>query len=133
MANEILWTLVNTLIRVAAVQFIARLFTANVRSLTHALLVTSVLHGVATILSTCLICRPVATAWDSSVHGTCGDQVAAYVAFEIIGLLIDLAILLLPFWGLRLVQIRWQQKVGVLVTLSAGSLYGLHYLAKSSN
>ena len=124
MANEILWTLVNGLMRLVAITTIVSLFclTKWLRYSLLGLLVVIGLHSLATVLTTLLICRPVAAAWDSDVSGECGDQVVAYVVLESVGALIDLIILILPIPGIWKVRLPWQQKLGVSILLSVGVL-----------
>lgn len=77
MANEILWTLVNCLVRCVAAVLIAVAFRplTAVRRIAQGLMVSIIIHRLATVLATCLICHPVAAAWDNDLSGTCGDQV----------------------------------------------------------
>ena len=124
MANEILWTLVNGLMRLAAIMAIDRMFGTfkSVRYSTLGLSVVIGLHSLATVLTTLLICRPVAAAWDSDVSGECGDQVVAYVALESVGALIDLVILIIPIPVIWKLQFCQQKKLGVSILLSVGVL-----------
>lgn len=122
MANEILWTLVNTLTRYTAVLLINTVFKVMVHQLARGLLVVIVLHTFATLLATCLICRPIAAAWESELGGTCGNQLIAYVVLESVGALIDVAIIVVPLpiiWKLRL---SWQKKAVVSIFFSVGAL-----------
>ena len=125
MANEILWTLVNGLMRLAAITTILALnrrINEWVRYSSLGLSVVVGLHSLATVLTTLLICRPVAAAWDSDVSGECGDQVVAYVVLESVGALIDLIILILPIPGIWTVRLPWQQRLGISILLSVGVL-----------
>ncbi|KAF4635842.1 hypothetical protein G7Y89_g2252 [Cudoniella acicularis] len=83
---------------------------------------TSILFGVVVILEVFLICRPVSADWDKKAGGTCGNQVASYLALEVIGLLLDLAILLVPvpyIWGLKM---RRSNKLKITITFTIGML-----------
>ena len=134
MANEILWTLVNTLIRVTALRFTTRVFIFSphprdssqfiLRAFVYVILMECVVHGIATVLTTCLICRPMAAAWNGGTDGICGDQVVAYVVLEAVGALIDLTILLIApsiIWGT--LRLSWHCKINLTCLLSAGALY----------
>lgn len=125
MANEILWTLVNGLMRFIAILAIVTIW-GPLKWIPYTSLALSIvigLHSLATVLTTLLICRPVAAAWDSNVSGECGNQVVAYVALESVGALIDLVILIIPilaiWWKLRMSP---QKKLGVSILLLAGVL-----------
>lgn len=98
MANEILWTLVNTMIRINALLLIIRVFNVNpaCRRTANVFLGISAVHGLATVLATCLRCQPVAAAWDNSIHGSCGNQAVTYIILESVGLLLDLVIVVMP-------------------------------------
>ncbi|MCJ1239013.1 hypothetical protein MMC14_007006 [Varicellaria rhodocarpa] len=75
---------------------------------------------MATILEALLICRPISAAWDQNTRGSCGNDVAAYIVFEISGLIIDLAIgtWLIPL-DLRL-QMNKRRKIQVILIRSTG-------------
>lgn len=123
MVNKILWTLINTMIRINALLFIARIFFYQAyKRMAYVFSAICAVHGLASVLVTCLICQPIFAAWDNSVHGTCGNQAVAYVALESVGLLLDLVIVVLPqrpLFGLRL---RLQETLAVSALLSCGSL-----------
>ena len=125
MANEVLWGLVNTLIRVISLLVIERIFGFNrvLRSSFRGLLVLSGLHGLTLMLVVFLICRPIAAAWDSSVIGECGNQVVSYVSLEAIGALIDLVILALAPPMIFRLHIPWKKQVLYSSLLSVGILY----------
>ncbi|KAI1415153.1 hypothetical protein F5Y13DRAFT_156749 [Hypoxylon sp. FL1857] len=81
----------------------------------------SIMHGIAALITAILICRPIHASWDSDIPGgTCGNQAAAYVGLEACGLLIDIAILALPFRPVLTLQLPTRQKLNVLLLLSAG-------------
>ena len=126
MANEVLWMLINTLLRITALSLVYKIFDrihpAQNRLITWGLMVVSVLYGLAALLVIFLICHPLAAAWNASIHGSCGDQVVSYVALEIIGALIDLAILIAPLPHLICSQVQWRRKIVTAAWLSAGSL-----------
>lgn len=119
-----LWALVNTFIRLSAVLLLHRIFShiEAIRYVTIALVILSLLYGLAALLTTVLLCRPIQAAWDTEAEGVCGDQYAAYAWLECSGLVIDLLILLtppIPVWGLNTALKR---KAGVLLVLSAGGM-----------
>ena len=124
MANEILWTLVNGLMRFVAIMTIVAIF-GSVEWIRYTSLGLSImvgLHSLATVLTTLLICRPVAAAWDSDVSGECGDQVVTYVVLESVGALTDLIILILPIPAIWKTHLPRQQKLVVSILLSVGVL-----------
>ncbi|KAI1138856.1 hypothetical protein F5Y05DRAFT_352712 [Hypoxylon sp. FL0543] len=123
LVSEALWALVNTFIRLSALILLHRVFsvTAVNRFQSVFLISLSILHGIAALLTAILICRPVHASWDPNVRGgICGNQTAAYVGLEACGLLIDIAILALPFRPVLTMQMSTRQKLNVLLLLSAG-------------
>ena len=124
MANEILWTLVNGLMRIVAIMAIATLSEIFewVRYTLLGLSVVVGLHSLATVLTTLLICRPMAAAWDSNVSGECGNQVVAYVALESVGALIDVMVLITPIRAVWSLLLSRQNKLRFSILLSVGGL-----------
>lgn len=79
-------------------------------------------YGFAILLDIFLICRLVEAAWDTSIHGECGNQVLSYLLLEVFGLLIDLAILAMPPFLIYELDIPWKMKASVSGMLSIGVL-----------
>ena len=118
-----MWGLIITLLRFSAILSFKNTFIKRQAKLTSCfLLIVSVTHGMATILEALLICRPISAAWDQNTRGSCGNDVAAYIVFEISGLIIDLAIgtWLIPL-DLRL-QMNKRRKIQVILIRSTGLL-----------
>ena len=123
MANEVLWTLVNSIIRVIGILLIDRLLGNFKASLTSfVLILLSVSHGLAAILDVFLICQPVTAAFDDSPDGKCGKQVISYVILEAFGALIDLVILSLPIPSILAFAIGRRKKVFYSSMISTGIL-----------
>ena len=120
MANEILWTLVNTVLRSIAVLGTRKVFKSKhgVRRLCLSLLLVVGLHGLTTVLVAVLICHPIAAAWDSTLTGECGSQVVAYVVLEAVAALIDLMILIVPIPLVWRLPMSWQRKLATSMLLS---------------
>ena len=124
MANEVLWDIANLLIRISALLLINKIFghLERVRYVVYTLVIFAILHSLAVLLVALLICRPIAAAWDVSIHGHCGPQVLCYVVLEIAGALLDVVILIIPpplIWRL---QITRRRALGISCTLSTGVL-----------
>lgn len=94
----------------------------------NALWTAIVLHGANCVLATCLICRPVAAAWDTNVDGKCGNQVVAYFAFEVLGALLDTMVLAVPFPRLYQLQMAWRRRATIALLFSVGALYVVFFL-----
>ena len=89
---------------------------------TWLLLVIAILFGLVVVLETFLICRPLAVDWSAHIDGICGDQVVSYLVLEVLGLLLDLAILVLPLPVLWRLQFGLKMKIKVTILLSMGFL-----------
>ena len=122
-----LWALVNTFFRCAAALLLHRVFSVEdsyrrLRILIITSIACSFLYGLAALLTAVLICQPVQAAWDNRVEGKCGNQTAAYIGLEVIGLLLDIWILLAPLrpiWNLNILIAR---KIRAMIMLSAGGM-----------
>ena len=79
-------------------------------------------HGLAAVLQSVSICRPISASWDASVNGDCGNEILAYVILESLGLAIDLAILAVPFSTVPTMALPFERKVKTLLVLSAGAM-----------
>ena len=81
----------------------------NLRWIWWPLLILSVLYGLVIILEIFLICRPMAVDWNASINGKCGNQIVSYVVLEILGLLLDFIIIMMPIpiiWSLQVNRAR---------------------------
>ena len=85
--------------------------------------IISVLYGLAIVLEIFLICRPLAAVWDSSITGTCGQELVSYLILEISGLFIDLGILIIPLRGVWSLELPWKRKVGIACIFAISALY----------
>lgn len=101
-----------------------QLFSPNrgLRYTAYLLLLIVMLYGLVVFLETFLICRPMAVDWNAHIDGTCGNQVVSYLVLEVIGLLLDLAILVVPLAGVRRLEMPFRVKLRVAILLSFGFL-----------
>lgn len=87
----------NTFIRISAIMLSKKIVSRlNQRWIWRSLLILSVLYGLVIILEIFLICRPMAVDWNASINGKCGNQIVSYVVLEILGLLLDFIIIMMP-------------------------------------
>lgn len=122
LANEVLWSLENTLMRISALLFLLRLFrfSAAYVILQGTILLTT-MHGIAAIFVAVFICRPIQASY-LDVPGSCGNQMVAFVSLEIGGLLLDIAITGIPCQQILNFSGRKRDHVNNLVVFSAGGL-----------
>ena len=107
----------------SAILLIIRIIpTRGFRLTAMVLLVVVILYGLVVFLETFLICRPMAVDWNTHINGTCGNQVVSYLVLEIIGLLLDLAILILPLPCIWRLAMPFRLKLSVSILVSIGFL-----------
>lgn len=69
------------------------------------------------------ICNRTAFYWDWTIpNGACINQQAAFDSANIMSMITDFAILLLPIWMLRPLRVPVVKKIGILLILTAGGL-----------
>jgi hypothetical protein len=120
-ANEILWGLVNTLLRVSALLLCRKLFGVieAMRLVTTTAILASGAFGIVIILASLLVCKPVSAAWDPS--SSC-NEIPSYVAIEACGLALDIIIVALPIAPIWSLSMKVKKKIQIFLALSAGGL-----------
>ncbi|KAK6858294.1 hypothetical protein PG995_005993 [Apiospora arundinis] len=122
LVGEILWSLVATLIRIATLLMLRRIFSPLwSQTFGFVLFGLVLLHGIAAILAALCICQPIRASWDHSI-GHCGNQTEAYVIFEVMGLILDLIPMPLPLYVVSRLGIRRSRKFLASFVFSIGSL-----------
>ena len=119
--NEVLWSIVNTLLRVSVSLSLLSLFgVAYARPIIVTLLILSILYGLAAFLEAMLICQPLSAAWNPIAN--CANEIVAFVILESIGLIIDVAILVVPAIVIWRINMKPSRKLGIIVIFSLGGL-----------
>ncbi len=108
----------------SAVSSIERIFGVKrkYKWITRSLLVLSILYGLVVFLEIFLICRPMAVDWNAHVDGTCGNQIVSYLVLEVLGLVLDFTIIIVPLLCIWKPQIQWPRKVSIAALFSIGAL-----------
>ncbi|KAI1817086.1 hypothetical protein GGS20DRAFT_98066 [Poronia punctata] len=125
LVNEILWGLVNSILRVGAILFIRKVFGPGrgMRPATTTLLVVSAAYGIAVVIIPLVICRPINAGWDLDIPGgRCGNEVVAYLSLEVLAALLDLAITVAPLPPLLKLKLPSRRKLPIIVLFSLGSI-----------
>lgn len=102
-----------------AVLFIERVFGVlrKLKFIARSLLVLSILYGLVVFLEVFLICHPMAVDWSASVRGTCGNQILSYLVLEVVGLVLDFAIIAVPIpiiWSLDFMTLPRKMSVSMV-------------------
>lgn len=121
LANEVLWSLENTLMRISALLSLFRIlrYSGALGSIYGTILLT-VMHGIASIFTAVFICRPIQASY-LDIPGSCGNQMVAFISLESGGLLLDLAITGIPCAVILKLGLR-RENARSLVIFSAGGL-----------
>ena len=86
------------------------------------MIIASAAYFTALFLEALLICRPISASWDPKINGSCGDQVAAYLALEVCGLVIDIGIIFLPLPLIWRLTVDHKTKISTSIIFSLGIL-----------
>ena len=68
------------------------------------------------------MCQPLSAAWNPYVQGNCGNEMLAYLFVEVIGLLIDMAIMALPIPAIMRMQMSTLRKLKWIGLLCLGAM-----------
>lgn len=122
--KEFFVTSSQALAKASVIMFYQRVFTRASKRFWLALMLThglNILWWLGTLLLQLFICFPVARNWDSSVDGTCQENVLPFVLPPAVGLvLVDLIILLIPVHIIRRLQMNRGQKFRVIGVFCLG-------------
>ncbi|KAM5457757.1 hypothetical protein McanCB56680_004122 [Microsporum canis] len=121
LVSEALWSIVNSLMRIAACLFLRKIFKVCDRfRLLAILMLLSGLLAIASVLQVFLMCRPFAASWDKTIPGTCGNQMISFMVFESFGLALDVAILAIPAWQIMMLRLSFRSRLEVIALLDVG-------------
>ncbi|EFX05199.1 integral membrane protein [Grosmannia clavigera kw1407] len=96
-AYELIFATSTFTIKVSVLLFYLRVFVTPAMKLAAKLtLAFVVLWTVGNIMQVFLICRPFAATYDTDVPGTCGNQVASFIAIGCFNIVTDVIIIILP-------------------------------------
>ncbi|KAM5490921.1 hypothetical protein MaudMau93_002329 [Microsporum audouinii] len=112
LVSEVLWSIVNSLMRIAACLFLRKIFKVCDRFQ---------LLAIASVLQVFLMCRPFAANWDKTIPGACGNQMISFMVFESFGLALDVAILAIPAWQIMMLRLSFHSRLGVIALLDVSS------------
>ena len=80
--------------------------------------------GTWTVVSSILICTPVAYSWDKSIHnGRCMNQLILWVVNAGVNIIQDVVIFFLPLYVVRTLQIGKAQKKALFAMFGLGAWY----------
>ena len=94
----------------------------NIRKIAMLLLVLCILYGLVVFLEIFLICRPMAVDWNTQIKGTCGNQITSYLVLEVLGLLLDFTIVVVPIPCIWNTALPLERKVPLMISFTIGIL-----------
>ena len=118
-AAQLLWAVGNLLIKLSFLDLFSKIFwTRRIHIACLVLAALSLCLCVVIILQACLICKPISYQWDSTIQGSCGHQIAGFMAQAIVNLIFDVMMVSLPipvFWSL---QMPWSKRLSIAIMFS---------------
>ncbi|KAH6847069.1 hypothetical protein B0I37DRAFT_137465 [Chaetomium sp. MPI-CAGE-AT-0009] len=103
---ELIYATSISTIKLSILLFYLRVFVnRGLRRATMAAIIFVSVWSVGNILQVFLICRPFAKTYTPQLEGTCGDQVASFIAIGSFNIITDVIILTLPLptvWALKM-------------------------------
>lgn len=88
-----------------------------------------VVHGInfsyfaATVLGSCLVCRPISAGWDPQA-GTCGDQKSLDLFIGTFNLIMDVTVVVLPLPIVWKLQMTRAKKIALSAIFGMGLMWG---------
>lgn len=123
-AGPIFYNLSTLFTKVSLGIFYLRLspFSTSFRVIVVAVLAISIMSGALAAFGFAWVCQPIAKYWDFSIAtGKCINLNAFFLATACINAATDLALLILPIFILRELNLPLRRKVGVAMLLMTGS------------
>ncbi|EAW15034.1 putative integral membrane protein [Aspergillus clavatus NRRL 1] len=119
---QFLWVLSLSCTKISILLLYLRIFpVARVMYVCWMTIGVIVAWSIATILAGCLICRPLAFSWDSTIPGgSCGNQVTSFTVTGVINLITDVAVLITPMPRLYRLQMARYTKVALIAVFGLG-------------
>jgi hypothetical protein len=105
-AYELIYSTAISTIKFSVLVFYLRVFVNDtMRRYTKLALAFVATWSVGNLLQVFLICRPFRRTYDPTVPGTCGNQIASFIAIGAFNIISDVMILTLPLptvWSLKM-------------------------------
>ncbi|CAI6303599.1 unnamed protein product [Periconia digitata] len=89
---------------------------------TNALLLTTIVSCAWGFFGVLLLCRPIKRYWEIEIPGYCINAEAHFWSTSVLGVVLDVAIWVLPIPVVRKLEVRGRQRVGLAVVFGLGIL-----------
>lgn len=111
-------------VKLSIIFFYRRLFPiCKFRILTNRVMVAVVAWSLAVLLAAVLQCRTLHALWDHSVNGHCFNALKYILAVQVVNVVLDFAILILPMPQVWTLQRPWQDKFALSIVFFMGGLW----------
>ncbi|KAJ5176254.1 uncharacterized protein N7482_002131 [Penicillium canariense] len=130
-SSQFMWAISIAGFRLSILAFYVQAFTTKIfRYFAYGAMTIVCLFFIGSITTTLTLCRPIASNWDKSIHGKCGDEATAMLAAAAFNMALDIGIVVLPLpviWGLHM---STQKKAAVMATFTLSLMIAAINLAR---
>ncbi|EFW21820.1 conserved hypothetical protein [Coccidioides posadasii str. Silveira] len=138
---QVLYKVVICLTKVSILLLYVRVFSIakNFTRCCIAMIVFTIISGIAFLGPTIWQCRPIASYWDRSIKHVCISNHATWLSYALINIITDFMILLLPVQQVLRLQLKLRDKISIIMIFMLGgfvcitSIIRTTSLAASSN
>lgn len=123
-AYELMYATSISTIKLSILLFYLRVFVnRGLRMATVAAIIFVSVWSIGNFLQVFLICRPFAKTFTPGMDGTCGDQVASFIAIGCFNIITDVIILTLPLPTVWALKMSTPAKLGLTGVFLVGLVY----------
>ncbi|KAM3074351.1 hypothetical protein ACMFMG_002840 [Clarireedia jacksonii] len=118
---QLLYKIATCLTKLSILAFYLRLFpTKSFKIATYIVGAVCVAYAFAAVCETIWSCNPIAKSWDKSLPGKCIPIGNVWYSTSVLSIATDMAIIILPIYQIRRLQLPMSQKVGLCLLFSLG-------------
>lgn len=121
-ATFLLYGAAVSFVKFSVLAFYHRIFPRSFPKTLVVLTVISALWWILITLITIFQCIPIQKNWDDRVEGACLNYLNVYIAIQVLNIVLDAAILVLPIRAVAKLQMARANKISVAGTFALGGL-----------
>ncbi|PMD60015.1 uncharacterized protein K444DRAFT_589731 [Hyaloscypha bicolor E] len=120
-AAQLLYKVAICFTKLSILSFYLRIFPIqNFRTATFATAAVVVAYTVGSVCATIWQCKPIPKTWNKSLPGTCIQIGDVWYSTSVMAIVTDIAIIILPVYQIRRLQLPLLQKIGLCLLFSLG-------------
>lgn len=125
LAQAILYHLASNLVKTSLILQYIRLFShvPSIVCICYALFILVLGATAWGVFGNVFLCDPVQSYWEMTTAGTCMDKEQHFWSTSVIGIVLDVAIWVLPIPVIGQLKLPRRQKTGLLVVFGLGGVY----------